>query len=103
MKRVLIVSMICLFPSFAFPQLELLLCGSVLAQTSPTKSMASRTIYSTVPFDPLLNRLPVGYSGHNAEQLITELSKRMNSKKDEFETTEQYQRRIDMELEKPFI
>ena len=59
--------------------------------------------YSTIDIRNI-NRLPVNYKGVNPESVYNELIERVNKlKKDEFETTSQYEERVEAECQKPII
>lgn len=69
---------------------------------APKKVPAPETIqkktapsYLTVPFDPGIQQISVPYQGHDIEQVYQSFDRRKNAeRKDEFETTEQFQRRL---------
>lgn len=51
--------------------------------------------YLAIPFDPGIQKLSVPYQGHDIEQVYQSFDRRKNAeRKDEFETTEQFQRRL---------
>jgi len=58
--------------------------------------------YLTVPFDPSIQKIPVPYQGHDIEQVYESFDRRKNAeRKDEFETTEQFQRRLTEQAGEP--
>jgi hypothetical protein len=60
--------------------------------------------YLNVPFDLNIDRIPLPCSGHDVEQIYEAFDKRKKAeRKDEFETTEQYQRRLTEQSGKPFF
>lgn len=60
--------------------------------------------YLNVSFDPVIQKIPVPYLGHNIEQVYEGFDKRKKAEhKDEFETTEQYQRRLTEQAGKPLF
>lgn len=58
--------------------------------------------YSTVPFDITLNKVPTGYKGHDLELLYKSLRKKL-PERGEFETTEDYKKRIERVTKEPLF
>lgn len=64
----------------------------------------SSAAYLNVSFDPVIQKIPVPYLGHNIEQVYKSFDKRKKAEhKDEFETTEQYQRWLTEQANKPLF
>jgi len=70
---------------------------------SATKSQGSMKSYSTKPFDDNWKSLPRNYNGHDIVVVHKVLSKHLSITKDEFETKEQFQQRINNAWMKPII
>jgi len=62
--------------------------------TNVTMAKQAIASYDLKTFDVSISKLPVGYNGHNIKKIITELYKRKNAKKDQYETTKDFQNRI---------
>lgn len=58
---------------------------------------------SEASFDLSANRLPENFYGHNPEELITKLKNRASLTKDEFETTKQFNERVENANKLPLI
>ena len=76
-------------------------------RTTPAKSNSAPKIarikYDDKPFDPQQELVPVGYEGHDPENIAIQIyigDAYSRKKKGEFETTEEYQRKIDEALNK---
>lgn len=68
-----------------------------IAQSKPSPA------YLNVSFDPVIQKIPVPYLGHNIEQVYEGFKRKEAKQKDEFETTEQYQRRLTEQAGKPLF
>jgi len=65
---------------------------NVFSQTAEPKNVDSEFLQE--PFNPNIERLPVGFMGHNHKEVIQGLTKlQLQMMKGEFETTEEYKRR----------
>lgn len=61
-------------------------------------------VYLKTPFDPKIDKISVPFYGHDIEQIYRSFGNRKKSaKKDEFETTEQYQKRLANEAAAPLF
>ncbi|MFH1702366.1 MAG: hypothetical protein ABIB41_02890 [Nitrospirota bacterium] len=70
---------------------------------APTKA-STTSRYLNVSFDPAIEKIPVPYLGHDIEQVYKAFDERKRAEqKDEFESTEQYQRRLATQDEKPLF
>lgn len=73
-------------------------------EASAKSELLSKTIYSKMPFDSSINKLPSRFYGHDLKyihQKITAFNKEAN--KGEFETSEEYKRRMDSNVSNPNI
>jgi len=69
-----------------------------IAQSNPSPA------YLTISFDPSIQKIPVPYLGHDIEQTYKAFDERKKAeRKDEFETTEQFQRRLTEQAGKPLF
>lgn len=60
--------------------------------------------YTTKPFDITADKLPPNYAGHDAKQLYQNIQQRKSrEKKGEFETSEQFQKRVEKESTAPIL
>ncbi len=64
---------------------------------------AAKTRYSDVPFELTVDHLSAGYQGNDADRIYRAIEKHENAAKGEFETTEQYEARIEQQNEQPLI
>jgi len=75
-----------------------ILCVALVSPlcAAQTKVDAAKKRYSEIPFNPSVDRIPANYMGNDADIIYRVLERRENSQaKGEFETTEQYQARIE--------
>ena len=60
--------------------------------------------YSKAAFDPSLDQLPAGFVGHDTNRLLEAVEGKLYHRpKDEFETTQQYENRLQIEEKKPLF
>ena len=59
--------------------------------------------YLTTAFDQTITKVSVPFFGHDIEQIYNAFTKRNSAKKDEFETTVQYQKRVVAEATAPLF
>lgn len=75
-----------------------------LKRTGTTYEVKSREVdYLKIPFDVNLEIIPVPFLGHNILDVIIGFSHRNEIKKDEFETSEQYKKRLFEKLAEPLF
>ena len=73
--------------------------NTLKTQTSDNKSLPK---YLNTPFDMSTEKISVPFSGHDIEQLYNAFDKgKKSEKKDEFETTEQFQKRLSTQRPEP--
>ena len=97
------VCLITIFALFLFLAQE---SFSQIVYTRPTNSQSTKKescVYSEKQIDLNIKNLPANYHGNNLKSLANEIVSRMNLKKDEFETTPQFQERIKNEKKKPLL
>jgi hypothetical protein len=71
---------------------------SIVAKSKPSHK------YLNGPFEMTIEKIPVPFLGHDIEQVYKAFAMRKNAKeKDEFETTDNYQRRLSMWATKPIF
>ncbi len=69
-----------------------------------TKVLKETSKFATIPFNIAADKLTPQYLGHDAEQLYLKIKeKQANEEKGEFETTEQYKKRLQMEDSLPIF
>jgi hypothetical protein len=78
--------------------------GSKSKKTSSKKQSVKESLYSKLPFNESVDALPAKYMGHDIRAIYNTFEARQEkSKKDDFETTEKYNKRIEAENAKPII
>jgi hypothetical protein len=78
--------------------------GSKSKKSSSKKQPVKESIYSKLPFNESVDMLPAKFMGHDIRVIYNVFVNRQEkSKKDEFETTEKYNKRIEIENSKPII
>src|SRR5215217_4611094 len=75
---------------------SLLLSNPAAAQSLGRQRLGTKVEgFSQSPFDPSVEKLPPDYRGHDSKEIIAALTRRdSQSVKGEFETTEQFRRRV---------
>lgn len=78
--------------------------GSKSKKSSSQKHPVKKDNYLKTEFDSKINVLPNKFLGHDIRIIYNALSNRKNvSSKSEFETTEQYNKRVEVEYSKPIM
>lgn len=71
--------------------------------TPPAKPKPPTPDFLSVPFNMETAKIPADFLGHDIEKLYNTFKNKQSGKKDEFETTEQYQKRLEAEKDKPLF
>jgi hypothetical protein len=78
-------------------------CFPVFAQTKKAVGAASSPGYSQIPFDPSTPRLPVHFMGNDLVRLFKAHEALRTAEKSEYETSEQFNKRIELAETKFFM
>jgi hypothetical protein len=84
--------------------LPFVVCLILISSLSPGQSKVAPSVplYAEAPFNPRVDRLPPHYVGHDADRIFALMEKREKFKtKGEFETTKQYESRIESQKQQP--
>ena len=78
---------------------------TITTKETPTTSVSkSSPIYLSATFDMSTERIPVPFLGHDIEQVYNAFDRRKKAeRKDEFETTDQYQKRLSGQSAEPLF
>lgn len=85
-----------------FGDFRLCYASGIKHKSNSINKQKRKVVYSTIPFQLKDSRIPNGFNGHDLRQIYIALLKRYGkSNKDEFETTVQYNERLNKERNKP--
>ena len=77
--------------------------SSTVTETTAKSEIKPSPEYLSVPFDMSVEKIPVPFLGHNALEVKVAFYHREPPAKDEFETTEQYQKRLSDRSDMPLF